>query len=106
MEYVANAGQDAGEMLEASPAAADEQLDMQELIDTTPDLHDCPQHRAIMICAATGTWDALLEIYPELGKDPLKAFAMLNDTEYDVMKSYFTQRQISNAVHEADTFWD
>ena len=88
-----------------TPDAADAALDMQELIDSTPDLAQCPQHWAIMICGATGDWDRLRAVYPDLAKDPLKAFAELNDTEYMLMKEYFTHRLIDVSVNEADDFW-
>ena len=88
------------------PDQGDMHLDMQELIDNTHDLHACPINHAVMICASTGTWDDLLEICPELAKNPLKAFAALSDLEYSTMKKYFTQRSMEASLNETDEFWN
>ena len=79
---------------------------MQDLIDNTPDLNACPQEHAIMICGATGKWSRLAKAYPKLANDPLKAFEMLNNTQYTAMREYYNHRRITDGIEEANAVWE
>ncbi|MBQ9453820.1 MAG: hypothetical protein IJU65_11115 [Desulfovibrio sp.] len=84
----------------------DAHLVIQELIDNTPDLTACPLEEAIMICGATGTWSKMAKVQLKLANDPLKAFEMLNNTQYTAMREYYNHRRITDGIEEANAFWE
>ncbi len=81
-------------------------LDIQELVDNTPDLTACPLEEAIMICGATGTWSKMTKVQLKLANDPLKAFEMLNNAQYTAMREYYNHRRITDGIEEANAFWE
>ncbi|MBO4301463.1 MAG: hypothetical protein J5861_07670 [Desulfovibrio sp.] len=100
--------QDSEEQMPASTtltAAKSEPLSLQELIDNTGNLAECPTEHAIMICGATGTWSRLAKTHPGLANDPLKAFEMLNNTQYTAMREYFNHRRIHDGTEETNAVW-